>query len=240
MTKLTLWGLERYLDSKGDSVINHLSFPDGISKATAVQSIMMRCGECPLLYTDADFFIRAVGYWNDKMYPVWTDWLRAYQQQKEFDPLDNYDKRSESTRENTGDVINTFTGKLNTANTNETTGENANTTVLNGTDNTDNKISAYNSETMRNDTNSANTSHSDSTGSSQNHLVSSGSSQNDTLNNAKRTDDLKETYNERTHGNVGVTKTTDIWREYNSTVVELNIYNAIADLFFSEFCIAVY
>lgn len=57
--KITLIGIENYLNPDR-SVFDKMTLPDGIDKETLIGSIILRCQEFELLYSDPDFLIDAV------------------------------------------------------------------------------------------------------------------------------------------------------------------------------------
>ena len=67
--KMTLIGMEKYLNPER-SVFDDLTLPEGIDREALIGSIILRCQEFELLYTDPDFMISAVMLWGKKNY--WT------------------------------------------------------------------------------------------------------------------------------------------------------------------------
>ena len=66
-----------------------------------VQNILMECAELEILYPDADFMKFAIGAWSQKQLPIWN---KLYNTEKlEYNPLENAN-RTEETNDTT--VIN--------------------------------------------------------------------------------------------------------------------------------------
>lgn len=68
---------------------------------TLIQNILMECAELEILYPDADFMKFAIGAWSQKQLPIWN---KLYNTEKlEYNPLENAN-RTEETNDTT--VIN--------------------------------------------------------------------------------------------------------------------------------------
>lgn len=123
--KLTLIGIESYMNAKNESVFDSLVLPAGYVKEDVVNTILVECGEFETLYPDADYLKSAIGLWGKKWERTFTKWLTALT--IEYNPLENYDRKEEWT-DNAESV---GTTNLSTSGTNG--------------DTTENKVSAYDS-----------------------------------------------------------------------------------------------
>lgn len=96
--RLTLIGL---YNNYSDSLFANLSFPVGIDAETFIDTLLLRYGECPLIYPDFDFMVLAIGAWSRK----WANsFERIYNAIKaEYNPLHNYDRTEEWTENETED-----------------------------------------------------------------------------------------------------------------------------------------
>lgn len=88
-SKITLIGMFNY----DNTVLDNLSFPDGIDRDTAVSTILLRCGEFELLYPNLDFLRALCSVWSKKHYRTFDKWITALN--IEYDPLNNYDRHEE-------------------------------------------------------------------------------------------------------------------------------------------------
>lgn len=252
MAKFTIWGFEQYLKPQNLSLFDHIhdnELPSNISKSELINAFMLRANEFELLYSDPLFMREAVRTWFYKNKWTINKWAAALE--LEYDPIANYDRTEESTDTDAGTVKNTGTqsDSATTSNTGtqtvKNTGTSTNTETQNLSQNVDNKVSAYDSDTMRDDTKSSTT----NTGTDTNQRVDDLTSQRtDALASSgsnTRTDDLTETTNmTHTHrlrawGNIGVTS-SQMMLQSEFEVARFNILDAIADLFISEFCILIY
>ena len=111
--KITLIGLENYLNPER-SVFDGMVLPDGIDKDTLIGSIVMRCQEFELLYSDPDFMISLVNVWSRKHYRTFDKWVKALE--IEYDPLFNYDRTEEYTDTHTGKYDKSIDGTLSGSN----------------------------------------------------------------------------------------------------------------------------
>lgn len=93
---MTMLGMSNYVPDLFDD----LTFPAGIDKETAVDEILLKCGEFELLYSNPAFLKTAITHWGKKHYRTFAEWVKALA--IEFDPLYNYDRYEEYTDDKTG------------------------------------------------------------------------------------------------------------------------------------------
>lgn len=122
----TIIGLLKYDDSLFDSLL----VPEAIDKDTLIKNIIVECGDFPLLYPNADFMKSAIDLFSKKYYATFEKWAEVLA--KEYDPLENYDRK-----ESWGD-------SGNSSGTNSSSGTNASTS----TSSTQSDVSAYDSGTF--------------------------------------------------------------------------------------------
>ena len=187
--KITLIGLANYFTAKGDDLFKYLTVPAGIDRDTLIDAILLKGAEFEVLYSNGDFMQESIGVWSRIWERTFTKWFNALQ--VDYNPLENYDRIEESEDINSGTIKNT------------------------GTQTGESKVSAYNDDTMR----------------------------DDSLNT--RTDDLTQTNaltlkrNARTHGNIGVT-TSQQMLQSELDVASWNLYEHISDLFLKDYVIPIY
>lgn len=225
-SKITLIGMEQYLNHD-HSVFEQLTLPDGIDKDTMIGTILLRCQEFELLYSDPDFMIAAVNIWGKKNYWTFDKWVKLLS--KDYDPL--YNKDYFETISDTHEGAASSSG--NTSQSDDYTRTDNLATTNDVTDTHSEK--AYNSgssfvETSKDVTDQDTT----QTGTQRNAgtTASSGStSSNDSYVNS-------HTYHG--YGNIGITSAQELFLKEAIDVATWNMYEHIADMFCSEFCIMVY
>lgn len=242
--KITLIGLERYLNPE-QSLFDKMTLPEDIDKDTLIGSILMRCQEFELLYSDPYFMQDAISIWSRKNYRTFDKWVKALD--IEYDPLYNYDRTEEYTDTHSGQF-----GKSNSG-TSSGSSDYTRTDNLSQADDhtrTDN-LSTTNthSEKAYNDSNFVDSQKdviSDSgtqrmagtvsnTGTQRNAGTESGS----ISNNENGTDSYTNIHTARLFGNIGVT-TSQQMLQSELDIARWNMYEHIADLFCQEFCVMVY
>ena len=98
--KITLIGLENYLNAWDRSVFDKMQLPEGINKETVKEAIYLRCNEFDLVYNDPDFMTEAVSWWSRKHYWTFDKWVKAIN--SKYEPLWNIDRYEEYTDDHTG------------------------------------------------------------------------------------------------------------------------------------------
>lgn len=169
--RLTMIGMYNYDNTLFDNAV----FPEGVNKELFVNSLLMKYGECPVIYPNIPFFKNAVNVWSLKWYDSIVRLLGTFN--AEYNPLYNYDRtETEDIKETIGDVGNektnvmesgTTTGNKNSVDTvtYDTKDMESGTETANGTitddgetnvnrtvttninETTENQVSAYNSPT---------------------------------------------------------------------------------------------
>lgn len=195
--KITLIGFYKLFDSLGDDLFKNLIVPDGIDKDTLIDNILLRGGEFEVLFSNPEFTQIAIGSWSKKWERTFQKWFDALS--IEYSPLENYDRRED------------FTDTSHAASTDSTT--------ITGSSITGSKVSAFNSDTLREDTQ-------DSTS-----LSNSNTSTSSIDNTNSRVG--------RIHGNIGVTTSQQMLMS-ELDIATWNIYEHITDVFLSEFVIPIY
>lgn len=175
MAKITLIGLENFLNCNNMSIFDFLELPEKIDKITIENSILMELGEYEPLWSDAYFFRNMVGVWSKKWQRTFDRWSNVLS--IDYNPLENYDRMEEWTddEKETSLLKGTITGNT--------------TTIENGTNKND--VSAFNDANYQ--PNGRNTIENNS----QDNSSSTSDSNTDTTRKNIRTG--------RSHGNIGVT-----------------------------------
>lgn len=250
--KITLIGLEKYLNPE-HSVFEDMILPEGIDKDILSGTILLRCQEFELLYSDPEFMTDAVNIWSRKHYWTFDKWVKALS--IEYDPLYNYDRTEEYTDTHSGDFSKSGTGTAS--------GTSSNSSDYTRTDNlsqaddhtrTDNLTTTNtHSEKAFNDSNFVDsqkdvTSNSGTqrqagtvtnSGTQRNAGTDSGSYSDSNTTGETGTDAYTNIHKARLFGNIGVT-TSQQMLQSELDIARWNMYEHIADLFCQEFCVMVY
>jgi len=195
--KITLIGFYNYMEASERDLFLNLTLPAGIDKETLVNNILLRGGEFEVLYSNPEFMQFAIGNWAKKWERTIEKWVKALN--IDYNPLENYDRIEEWT--------DTHTGSVTVHDESETSGA--------GTD----KVSAFNSDVMRDNTSSS--------------TSSNGSSDGSTIN------DLEDTHKGRLRGNIGITTSQQMLAS-ELDIAAWNLYEHVTDLFLNEFVIPIY
>lgn len=156
--KVTLIGMNTYFQNAGSDLFEFLDLPEGLTKKTLTDNILLQGGEFEVLYSDPVALKSYIGIWADREAATFQRWVDALN--IEYAPLENYDRHED------------WTDTLDSDGTSRTIG--TSDTSTNGTVQTD--VSAYDSssyqpkekvttsDTVDNDTTENNTSTLDNTG----------------------------------------------------------------------------
>ena len=198
----TLLGLYQIGKARDKNFFDKLTFPDGIDHDLAVTNILHEAGDYEVLYNDLDLMCNACELFSAKWQRTFEKWLAVMN--IDYEPLENYNRLehwsdSESTSESTST---------------STSDETSNSAT------TENDISAFNAETLQNDTSAA------TTAETAGHALNQ--SKHDRLNYFD--------HEGRVHGNIGVTTTQAMYLE-EWELSKLNLYHEIYVLFARELLI---
>lgn len=234
--KITLIGIENFLNPER-SVFDKMDMPEGVDRDVLIGAILLRCQEFELLYSDPDFLIDAVNIWSRKNYWTFEKWAKAIN--IKYDPLYNYDRSEEYTDTHFGNYTKQGSGNSNgtTETTNDLT-ETHNLHTTNDVTNTHSEKAFNDSNLVNNQTDVVDQDGSD-TGTIKNTGTVSGTYANNDSNNESGNDGYTNIHKARLYGNIGVT-TSQQMLQSELDIAAWNMYEHIADLFASEFCIMVY
>ena len=231
--KITLIGFYQWMKASNDDLFANLSVPSGIDKNKLINTILMNGAEFEVLYSDADYFKFLIGPWSDKWYRTMDRWAKALA--IDYAPLENYDRQEEWN-----DVGNSV--RSNTKSASDSRNENDNTvtsanSTSSGTGSTENKKSAYDSRTYS----PYEKSETGSSGSNTSNGVEAASknasgTMNESGNEINSNNNVRNGY---VHGNIGV-KTSQSMLGEEIDISRFNLYDEIAALFLTEFCIYTY
>lgn len=218
----TLLGLYQIGLKRDINFFKHLTFPEGINHDLVVTNILHNAGDYEVLYPDLDFMCDACEMFSLKWQRTFEKWLAVMN--IDYEPLENYNRLehwSDSTSESNVHSLSSSESQSTSTSTSDSTSNSSYT---------DNDISAFNTNTLQNDT-SASVS-----------ATTAGASVNDSRtlkrDDLHETDDLDRYFDHegRVHGNIGVMTTQAMYKE-EWELQKLNLYDEIYVLFAREFLI---
>jgi len=107
--KITLLGLEKYMQLNNDSLFTNLSVPaNTLDKSVLVDTILLRGGEFEVLYSEPLFMKDMVKIWSDKMQQTMAKWYAALNQT--YSPIENYDRTEDWQETSNGSSSDTSSG----------------------------------------------------------------------------------------------------------------------------------
>ncbi|MBO7735772.1 MAG: hypothetical protein J6S67_24605 [Methanobrevibacter sp.] len=247
-SKITLIGMEQYLNPD-HSLFEELTLPEGVDKDTLIGAIVLRCQEFELLYSNPDFMIQAVKLWGMKNYWTFDRWIKLIN--KQYDPLYNKDYHEE--------ISDIHYGQFNKSGSGSTSGSDDHTRTDNlqhsedysRTDNLSHSDTDIHSEKAYNSSDYVGTTQDSSSGSNTGTQRNAGSG-SDTgtqrmagsfssqdSNTESGGDSYTNTHTSHGYGNIGVTAAQTLFMK-ETEVAAWNMYEHMADLFASEFCLMIY
>ena len=221
-----------------NSIFDGLSLPDGIDKELLIDRIMIRGGEYESVYTSVPFLKSAISNWSATHRHLIDKWLEVYN--KDFEPLENYDRIEEWTDDgnNIANSTDTTKGTDTTRGTGTTNGSDQ--AQAHGNVTGTNTVSAYNTNNLVNDNG---TSQGNTTNTSSSTQTNSTTQSNTTTQSDKTTQSNDVTHSKhsgRVHGNIGVTTSMQMYESFWNLMREYgDIYNAIATLFLQDFVVPI-
>ena len=249
MSKITLIGMERFLNPD-HSVFENMVLPEGIDREVLIGSIILRCQEFELLFSDPDFMTAAVNVWSRKNYWTFDKWVKLLN--KQYDPLYNKDYYE--------DIHDTHEGAESGSGSNSLSDDHTRTDNL-----------SHSSDFTRTDdlanTNDVTTKHSEAAFNSSSledkyeDVVDQDGTQTGTVRNAgtdtdtgtqrtagsssgsysdSKNDSYVNSHTYHGYGNIGITSAQELFMREANDVARWNMYEHIADLFCQEFFIMVY
>ena len=220
--RLTLIGLYNY----DNSLFDNLKLPEEIDKNIFVNNLLLKCGEFGVLYSNLDFMKFAIGNWGKKYFNSFIRINKALTE--EYNPIHNFDRFEDMTDSDSTERKSTDNKNSTVKSTNTIVGSNE------VDENSESKVSAYNSETYQPD-------NSNTTNTSQSNRSTSNSEQGQT-DTTSNTEDEKHTSTHTGHlyGNIGVTKSQDMVTDEIKLRSNNNIYDIMSEIFKAEFLILVY
>ena len=245
-SKITLIGLYNYYLADNRDLFANLTLPTGIDKTDVVNNILLKGGEFEILYSNPEFMENMMVLWSNKNRWTFERWLLALTE--EYNPLHNFDRHEEYKDTKTGDeAINRVTQNSTTNNESITKDENVTAldhSISTGRGDTTNTVSAYDSSTYqphdKAETSSVGDNTSTATTDVAGNQTTSGTSDMNGVDNSNRITSETLDHNAHLFGNIGLTTSQQMASDEIKLRRDYNLYDLIADLFISEFCIYTY
>ena len=226
LSKLTLIGIHNYTNG---AIWDDIELPEGLDKDILINEILRRNGEFSVVWPDADFLKIQIDFFFKKWKHNFSRWVEAAN--KEYEALYNVDVTTTTTEEGTNEANSASSGQNNGTVSRSGSGTSNGTS---GNTSTESKA-AYDSNTFQN-TKQIVDSGSTSLSTSENGSETSSATNSESMTSNSEHEILTEEYK---RGNQGITMSQELLAaEYNIWL--FNLYNQIADIFASEFCVCIY
>ena len=230
MQRMTLIGLYNYEQTFERDLFSSLELPEGYDKPTFVNALLLEHGEKCVLYTNPEFFKKAINIWSKK----WKlELSRIYEAlTAEYNPIWNYD-RYEEVKDGEGVKYESTTNAGHKAK--DTPKYDVKTEQKeNGVD--EHQVSADNSSDYQpesKDIHDGGTINVNTDGATQDLTESS---------NSKTNDQTSRNYSHDGHmwGNIGVTTSASMVTEIIRQRFQYNLYDVATKLFASELLIGIF
>lgn len=228
-----------------NTLFDGLTLPEGLVKDVLVDEILLKAAEFEIVYPDPVFLKSAITHWGLKNNRTFSKWVEALS--IEFDPLYNYDRfeeyedsrnridsRSHSDTRNSSDTRSTTDNATSVSNTETSTKDDTTNTK---------SVSAYDASTYQPKEQEV-IDHDTTVGGvgsavSSNESNASGSASESGSGSENGTENEVTKHTAHLYGNIGVTTSTQMLEDF-LRVERFNIYEQIADIFITEFCVLVY
>ena len=214
MERLTLWGFYQY----DKTLFDGIALPEGIVKENLVAEIMKNSGDLYPYHQVLEYLKRNINYWfSHRLF----DFGRIYEALRmDYSPIENYDRKENITRDYENSGIDKASTTLGSSTTSTNVGSNDN----------ENKVSAYNESDYTNREKDIQSYNSTVTN------TGSGTDTTQTEYGLKR----KEVEDVRVHGNIGVTTSQQMIESELSLRAKYDIYKIISREFEREFLVQIY
>lgn len=208
-----------------NTIFDNMVIPSGLNKPELIDNIILDCRELSISISSPTIMKRAIELWSKKNKYYFDELYKTMQYQ--YNPIENYDRRSEIVTDTKTDNKNTTLSSRSSHGGDLMTHTGSDTV----TDQLD--VSAFNDSTLQPREKHTVTTTPQST---DNHAINSA----DTVN-AESTDDgkTKTTMKEYTHGNIGIRSSQELITQQRD-IINISMQQIIVDSFKKEFCVCKY
>lgn len=207
---MNLQNLVNYCKDNDIDIFSGVTVPAPLNKDTLISAIMIRCGLLTPVYNEPYTFINATKYWFDSKQWTFSHLINIIN--AEYSPIENVDRYDEHTT----------TGGF----TDQESGSEATETQRSGTDETTHTVSAFNTDSFQND--------------SQTAIDHGEKIDNGTTFGKNVKHDTNEHFVQHLHGNIGVTSNQQLINQELELLAKFDIYKYIAEQFENDNMIMLY
>ena len=237
---MTLIGLYNFAPYYNKDLFKNLTLPDELDKQTAIDNILLFCGENEVLYPDLDFNIDMIKMWSTKWQRTFQKWVELFG--LEYNPIENYDRMeawSDSHSLSSNDSHSMSSSDSHSLSSSESNSASASDSSYNSNSMKDD-VSAFNVSTYSPASASAgnNRSNASSISVGENKHGEIGDNKHGELSQNKHGELALDSHRGRVHGNIGVTTTQQMMQQ-EIDIQKFNIYDEIAIIFAREFTLAL-
>lgn len=219
---LTLNSMLDYYGNTFDNIV----IPDGADKEVLIDTIRDYCGDNECRYYDPIKLKKMVEvFFKMHQYKYERLWLST---QQEYEMIENYDRKEETTENIKGDTTRSNKGSA------ETTTDTTSITDRSKNSSNINSISAYNAQDFSNKDKAVLESSENDTDTNNMRSNASGTSED------KENENRNRTVSTRAHGNIGVTTSQQMIRSEREDVANFSWYYTVAMDFEDAITISVY
>lgn len=206
--KFSILGMYNY----DPTVFDELVVPEGVSRSTLIHTILYKCADLSLVYTEPETLAEIIGLWSMDRAENWRRMALALTE--EYNPLHNYDRTEEWSESE--------------AASGATSGKETSATVKPATVEQRGKVAGFDVNSQAAMVPNSETETVSDAGSLETVRSASDKTQRDNLRKG------------RAYGNIGVTTSMQMLREEVAGRQKYALYDIIADDFKREFCICIY
>lgn len=222
MAKITLIGMERWMQAENKSLFDGLVLPASCDKDAFVDNLLLESGEFGVLYSDPYFMADAIAKWSIKQSHAFNRWFDAWLE--EYDPLHNYDRKEEI--KDTDTSLRSVSENGTQDNTTET-----HSGVTSNSKNRNN-VSAFDEEGF--------SPHDEQVGNVSENSATGGRSSGTNKNQVSENDSHSHEHTGRMYGNIGVTSSQQLLEAEMRLRGEFNPYDLMAKDFTLRFLVPVF
>ena len=111
--KMTLIGVNTFFSNMGSDLFENLVLPEGLTKKTLTDNILLNGGEFEVLYSNPYSLKDFIGVWSAREQATFQRWVDALA--IEYAPLENYDRQENWTDTLDSDGTSNTTGTVDTS-----------------------------------------------------------------------------------------------------------------------------
>jgi len=138
--KMTLYSFYRWFKIVNLDLFEDMVLPEGIDRQRLIDTLLLKGGEFETQYDSADMVKFQLGVISKNWYDTFDRWNKALQ--KEYEPLENYDRIEDWTDDSHGTSNSSANGNSNHGRTTTTSAYNSNALVVDDGESTNDSSSS--------------------------------------------------------------------------------------------------